>query len=380
MTSVTYTMMCNSTYSNGGATSNAGTFANSYAGPVTKTDISGTRMDNNPTGYAVGYYCVKIVSNDTTFYTNVIKVQSTLLNGQYYSNVGFTWNNADPLTSAPYTYVPITTGNVYEYSGGANAGLTSFGFASFLYPLGGGKSVMLITLHNIETPYSIAITSGSEFTINSSQQTTSNLVYLTGQTSPTYAFYGGYDYYYPNGTSVQQYLPAGVNVTATCTAPNGTYTTSLTTTQFAAGVSTFAFGNQSIDYGVSTPQVVLSGGTPDDYMYQLTAAYSGLILTPGPDPVTGNLTGDTITNVSFYSNGAFNSSTAATDWNNTTGGTLVYSSTSDLVLTQTSADYSTHPRSGLYYYVALTYDRSVTIGRDTTITTYTIKSNLVIFA
>ena len=129
--------MCNSTYSNGGGTSNPGTGPTGFS--TTSSDAYGvTRMDNNQMGYALGYYCVEIVSNGTTFYTNVIEVLSTLLNGQYYSNVGFVWNNADPLTGAPYTYVPITTGNVYDYSGGINAGLTSFGFASSLAP--GGRS------------------------------------------------------------------------------------------------------------------------------------------------------------------------------------------------------------------------------------------------
>jgi hypothetical protein len=270
---------------------------------------------------------------------------------------------------------------------------------------------MFVTLHNIQTPYTLKITSASvdtsgnytnyTETINSSQQTTSNLVYLTNQTSSTYAFYGAYDNYYPDGRSAQEHLPADVHMTATVIAPNGTYTTSINGTQFVPGSvagDNYAYGNKSINQSISTPQLVLSGGSPDTYFYQLTVEYAGLYITAYVVTTTDSRSGqstntttqDTIQNISFYSNGEFNNSTAATDWSNNTGGTLVYSSTSDTTLTQSGADHATNPRSGLYYYASLTYQRSISgpqfdpnSGQTVNTTTYntaTLKSNLVIFA
>ena len=323
-----------------------------------------------------------------------MKVLATPVGGKYYSNVGFVWNNTDPVNSAPYAYAsynPMATGNVYTYTGGSASGITVHAVPSITGDIA-GVTITRALVYNITTPYTVSVTAVSGGTpietANSSLQMTSNLIYLTGQTASVYDFWGDYRYYTSGTSWADLRVPGNTAITVRILDATGaSFSNTLVTTGFAHGFTPFVYGNSTLNGSITTPQLVLAGGTPNASKYQLDASYSGLYVSNtqvSSSPITQIL--DTIQSISFYSNGVFNGDTLNSDWNNTTGGTLISTSAGGTTLAQTQDDFTTHPRSTSYYYVALDYQRRTRVisgprGAYTdTLSSATLKSNLVLFA
>jgi hypothetical protein len=380
MSLITYNLYYNQLVSNGG-----GSTSTPNTSTIVRTlDVSSTAGYNfmgSQNNFDAGFYCAAISNNPQStggvYFTNVIQVANppTRLNGTYFVDKGFVWNNADQLTGAPYVYTPFSLGSVYEYTGGANSGVTAYAFNN-----GGSMSVQLMT-HNIATPYSIAITSSNQFAYTVEGESTYTLVFVSNQSASNYnvqnpmAFksYGsltnGVFTSYPPGYDLL--LSSGSPVAYTITDVNGgSYSTTLTpTTQYPPiTTATFVFNNQSIDYGNTNPQFVINGNAIGGM--HIVAESLGLLAT------------DVIRNVSFFDTGAYNSATVESDWNNTTGGTLRQTTTSNLAFgfnANSSEDLFNHPRPGRYYYAVLTYERTTNPSQGQDVT-YTLKSNVVIFA